>query len=317
MKNPRYTNSCTRNRSAFTLVELLVVMSIIGILVGMLLPAVQRVREAARRTSCLNNLKQLGLAVHNYHDTKRFIPPTRPADHFLTWPVFVMPYLEQTNLYEAFDVKALYVDQDPEILKKGMQVMVCPSRRDEVELSRSETEGEPVGACGDYAGNAGTSQHWFNDDWANFDVPLDGVFNSGYYDQNPVENDRLVRGERGRYKFADVLDGLSNTFFIGEKAVDRNARNRAAGWGDGAIYNGNEPGTAMRLGGIGLGLADSTDIGAPGPGAVPIFGADHPQIVNFVFGDGSVQTLAATTSDNVLRKLCSRNDGETVSVNEE
>ena len=99
-------------RRAFTLVELLVVIAIIGILIGMLLPAVQMVREAARRTSCLNNIKQLGLAVHNYHDTKRFIPPSRPADNFLAWPVSLMPYLEQNNLYDAFDVDRLYEDQD-------------------------------------------------------------------------------------------------------------------------------------------------------------------------------------------------------------
>ena len=91
----------TRNQNhhaGFTLVELLVVIAIIGILIGMLLPAVQMVRESARRVTCANNLKQLGLAVHNYHDSKQQIPPSRARDGFLTWPVYLMPYLELQNL---------------------------------------------------------------------------------------------------------------------------------------------------------------------------------------------------------------------------
>ena len=259
------------SQQGFTLVELLVVVAVIGVLIGMLLPAVQMVRESARRTNCLNNLKQLGIAVQNYHDTKRFIPPSRPADDFLTWPVYLMPYIEQNNLFDQFEANRLYRDQDPEILRVGLVVMFCPSRRG-IEISESESRGEPVGACGDYAGNAGTSLYWFNDDWANFDVPVDGVFNSGYYDQNPVENNRLVRGERGRYAFKDVLDGLSTTIFLGEKAVDRSTIRQPGGWGDGCIYNGSEPGTCMRLGGIGFGIASTSEIGAPGPGAVPVFG---------------------------------------------
>jgi len=303
-------------RRGFTLVELLVVIAIIGILIGMLLPAVQMVREAARRTSCLNNLKQLGIAVHNYHDTKSFIPPSRPADDFLTWPVFLMPYLEQTNLYEGFEVDRLYQDQDPDIVQVGMQVMFCPTRRG-IEVSEFETNGEHVGACGDYAGNAGSSLYWFGDVWATFYVPVDGIFNSGYQDQNPVSADwRLTRGERGRYKFADVIDGLSNTIFLGEKAVDEDFMRQPEGWGDGSTYNGSDPGTIMRLGGIGLGIADSTDIGAPGPGTVPVWGSAHPQIANFVMGDGSVQTLAATTDENTLRKLCSREDGEVINLDD-
>lgn len=300
------------SQQGFTLVELLVVVAIIGVLIGMLLPAVQMVRESARRTNCLNNLKQLGLAIHNYHDTKRFIPPSRPADDFLTWPVYLMPYLEQNNLFEEFDLNRMYRDQDPEITKVGMQVMFCPSRRG-IEVSEFEARGEPVGACGDYAGNAGTSLYWFNDDWANFDVPVDGIFNSGLYLQNRIENDQLVTGERGRYAFKDVLDGLSTTIFIGEKAVDRHAMRRPAGWGDGSIYSGSEPGTIMRLGGIGFGIAGSTEIGAPGPGAVPVYGSSHPQIANFLFGDGSVSVLKDTTSEDALRRLCSRVDGEVVS----
>ena len=91
-------------RSAFTLVELLVTVAIIGILIGMLLPAVQNVREAARRTTCLNNLKQI-VCNHHYEASNARFPPSRPADGFLTWPVLLMQYMEQQNTYRMFDLK--------------------------------------------------------------------------------------------------------------------------------------------------------------------------------------------------------------------
>ena len=309
----------TRNKNrhaGFTLVELLVVIAIIGILIGMLLPAVQMVRESARRVTCANNLKQLGLAVQNYHDSKQQIPPSRARDGFLTWPVYLMPYLEQQNLQNQLDLDKLYVDQDPEIVKIGMQTMICPSRRAGTNLSLREVNGEPVGAVGDYAGNAGTSEFFPYDDWANFDVPVNGVINSGLYKENPIEAGMLVHGEKGRYKFKDVTDGLSHTIFLGEKAVNIDFIRQPGGWGDGCIYNGNEPGTFMRMGGYGFLLAATQKFGAPGPGAIPVFGSAHPQIVNFAFGDGHVANLSVSTDEETLRRLCSRNDGLVVSIDD-
>ena len=195
-------------RSAFTLVELLVVIAIIGILIGMLLPAVQMVREAARRVECTNNLKQLGIAIQSYHDTRRQIPPARAADEFLTWPVFLFPFIEQNNLYDALDLRQKYASQNPDLLRQSVPILLCRSRRAGGEVSLREVNGEPVGAVGDYAGNAGTSEFYPYDDWANFDVPVDGVINSGFATENPVVGGMLTRGEVGRYKFRDILDGL-------------------------------------------------------------------------------------------------------------
>src|SRR5688572_11114254 len=104
-----------RGKSAFTLVELLVVIAIIGVVVALLLPAVQAAREAARRAQCANHLKQLGLAGQNFHDVRLFLPPSRlgnnpsnPDVNWVTWAVIIMPYIEQGNRYEKWNLKLGY-----------------------------------------------------------------------------------------------------------------------------------------------------------------------------------------------------------------
>lgn len=301
-------------RLGFTLVELLVVISIIGLLVGLTLPAVQMAREAARRAQCKNNLKQWGLAVQQYEGAFQEIPPARPADGFLTWHVLLLPYLEQRNLYDRFDIQARYANQDPEVVRIAPDFFYCPSRRYAGVISEFESAGEPVGALGDYAGNAGSSFSFLGDAWSAFDLEVDGVFNSGLSSANPVISNRLQNRPRGRYRFNSIRDGLSNTVFIGEKAVSLIFRGEPGGWGDGAIYNGEEPGTAMRLGGLGLTL--SSDPPPPGPGTLPVFGSSHPTVCNFVMGDGSVQTVPNEIDSLVLGYMCSRAGREVFTLGE-
>ncbi len=309
-------------RSGFTLVELLVVIAIIGILAGLLLPAVQAVRETARATDCLNRLRQIGISVEGYTSSFERLPPSRAADRYLTWTVLLMPWQEGTSIHRQFDLQGRYDVQAAGAPANSIPLYFCPSRRAGGELSESETWGEQIGSVGDYAGNAGSHRYFdprgigtrYSGEWPLFDQEVDGVFNSGFASQNPIDpvTQKLRVYPQGRYRLKDISDGLSTTIFIGEKSVDAKHRGEPGGWADGCIYNGNEPGTFMRLGGIGLPIQPNSNIGAPGPGSIPTFGSEHKATCNFLFGDGTTKGIADNVDETVLGQLCSRNDGTVI-----
>ena len=150
-------------RQGFTLIELIVVMAIIAIMVGLLLPGVQASREAARMTSCQNNLKQIGLAVQNFHHRYDFLPPSRNYDHYTTWAFLILPELEQGALSEALDPQLKYYYQSDEARLTSVPTYFCPSRRDgkiysiagDDILSPYETSAHVPGIVSDYACSAG------------------------------------------------------------------------------------------------------------------------------------------------------------------
>ena len=119
-----------RKSAGFTLVELLVVIAIIGVLVALLLPAIQAAREAARRSQCTNHLKQIGLAIHNFETARGKIPPAYLSGiGHATWLVLIMPYLEEGTLYDNSNVQTIYWGVPPQIVQTHVPVYYCPSRR--------------------------------------------------------------------------------------------------------------------------------------------------------------------------------------------
>jgi prepilin-type N-terminal cleavage/methylation domain-containing protein len=154
-------------RPGFSLVELLVVIAIIALLMGLLLPAVQRTRESANRISCANNLHQIGLAMHTYHLNNERLPQARLGDQGATWAVLILPYMEEENFYQRWNLTRTYYQQSDVARLKSVPNYFCPSRRTrstgpQASLSGdSPSNGAPnapnvPGALCDYAANLGT-----------------------------------------------------------------------------------------------------------------------------------------------------------------
>jgi prepilin-type N-terminal cleavage/methylation domain-containing protein len=159
-------------RRGFSLIELLVVIAIVSVLIGLLLPAVQKVREAASRIQCANNLKQIGLAMHHYHLTHGTLPSfSRPGADATTWAVLLLPYLEQEDLFRQWDLSRSYYLQTPVARLTPVKVYFCPTRRAPGSAPEASVSGDQPGfqddglpaagpnvpgALGDYAACVGS-----------------------------------------------------------------------------------------------------------------------------------------------------------------
>jgi prepilin-type N-terminal cleavage/methylation domain-containing protein/prepilin-type processing-associated H-X9-DG protein len=286
-------------RKGFTLIELLVVIAIIAILIALLVPAVQKVREAAARTQCVNNLKQMGLAFHSYHGTYKQLPSGYYSSGKFTytgWQLQLLPYLDQQPLYTQCDT---YLQANPggtdstsfPAVDSNLPVFICPSNT----RPRDMNYGGVMYELTSYMGVAGTTAY----------APTgDGVLYSG-----------------SQVKLIQITDGTSNTLMVGERPCSGDLW---IGWGMAPYGWGNGEGDTL-LGSRDTTLASlcgapTTAVGLQAPlqpqAANEVdtahFWSFHTGGANFLFCDGSVQFLQYS-ANSVLPALCTRNGGETFS----
>ncbi len=302
-----------RTRSAFTLIELLVVIAIIAVLVGLLLPAVQRVREAASRAQCLNNQKQIGLALHCYHDRNGALPPgyfdTAPwpdpnAGPGWGWGAFLLNDLEQGPLFKQIDFSLNVGDPSPAVADARatfLRVFCCPSDREITSWTLTDGGSNSwVLAPSSYAacnGNDGA------DDKSN---PVDPV--TGHI---LPHTGAFVRNTAG-YRFADIPDGLSTTIFAGER-VSNLAPSAWAGSPTGAqVPFFRAPGNFGDADALVLGHCGTAAPNDPAVVDADAFASAHQVGVNFLFGDGSVRLITNAVNLTAYQALATRAGGEAV-----
>ena len=316
-----------KNRG-FTLVELLVVIAIIGILIGMLLPAVQAVREAARRTACQNNMRQMGLGILNYESGIGKLPPSGYTDSFsrtnqldFSWIIHILPFAEANNMFDAldFDVvtpsnqggRGFHTVNFSALQNSPLPMIVCPSSDLEQVDSDFSTEGIVRSF---YTGIHGATRDENGDgeiDDADADVSgsLGLIFDNGAFERNT------------QLSLAALADGTSNTMMIGEQSdwlLDANGQqvdqrsdcshSILLGYAptDQRIYNM----TVVRYpinhqDNVDQGIQDNCGRNTP-------LTSPHTGGINAVYGDGSVHFLTDSTNIEVLYNLCDRNDGQVI-----
>jgi prepilin-type N-terminal cleavage/methylation domain-containing protein/prepilin-type processing-associated H-X9-DG protein len=324
----------TRNRYAFTLVELLAVIAIIAILIGLLLPAVQKVREAAARAKCSNNLKQIGLALHNYHDSNGFFPPgymdgnsdpNSTPDNDVGpgwgWAAYLLPYVEQQNLWKQINFsQGIGTGNNATLAQLPLTIYQCPS--DAYLQNFKVWPTNVVVAHSSFVANNGWEECFYGAGGNPQPSPGNDGLGGGY---GAAGRGPFYRNSKTR--IAEVTDGMSNTIFIGERSGDHSP----ATW-TGAVTGGMCPAWMANQ-------PPSPYVPPPGPpydnadyaealvlahgNASHVPSADFPiydpdtfysmhtaRGANFLFGDGSVHFLTAGIQPYTFQYLCTMAGGE-------
>ncbi len=302
----------SHSQRAFTLVELLVVIAIIGILIALLLPAVQAAREAARRSQCTNNLKQLGLAMHNYHDTFKVFPPGYLNSASMStckrdcWMQRILPFIEQSAMQDAYKAQdpVWIMDTDEDVKDAQLAALMCPS--DGSKPAFGGSGGLRNGGYG-FQGNY--------------------VMCTGDQIMDPTAELRGITYHASSSNFASITDGTSNTLLASEAVRRSNATN---GWGEPGGYWGG-----ARWGAYGFTTLEPPNTSAPDqiyqckntswPNApcTSIGGTNdarnyarsyHPGGVNVALADASVQFLSDTVELETYQAMSTRNQREALSA---
>jgi prepilin-type processing-associated H-X9-DG protein len=299
----------------------LVVIAIIAILIGLLLPAVQKVREAASRMSCQNNLKQIGLALSNYSDSTGFFPigghSTTPKHG---WVAFVLPWIEQDNVRKRYDIARDWFDPtvvngfaNADVMKIPIKILNCPSANLNRPGTETITDGTFTGATWDYTNTSSVAANAFTADPAN----------GGYTDA--MKRAGIISSGTGA-RFNDIIDGTSSTILVAEAA------NRPQYWVMGKLNNTSAPdsgscGTGCVTGGLWADNQKGMSIGGfdPALGTTAAGGSCainctngweiysmHVEGANAVFADGSVRLLSKSMKITTLLSHVSRAGGEVI-----
>lgn len=321
-------------RTAFTLVELLVVITIIGILIALLIPAIQAARETARRVQCGNHVKQLALAALSHESAIGFFPtggwnkywlghPNRGFDKHQPggWIYNILPYIEQQKLHDLGGSNGSLSIEDANSLRLAMPlaIMHCPSRRfpalyDNFHNTQFKYTIDPIKqlARNDYAMNGGDYMQWHAvspDDFFEADDPK--------FEWDDMSQQTGISHQRSQVTLADVRDGTSNTFLIGEKYVNRYHYTDGKDWGDSATMYCGDHLNLLRWTGVcgkvesagenNLPRQDSSTIGEGNK--VQWFGSAHAGSFHMSCCDGSVRTINYSIDGEVYRRLGNRKDG--------
>jgi prepilin-type N-terminal cleavage/methylation domain-containing protein/prepilin-type processing-associated H-X9-DG protein len=342
----RIKHSKTQNNRGFTLVELLVVISVIAVLIGLLFSALQAAREAARRMQCQSNLKQLGLAAINFESAHRRFPTggwgyqwqgfsdiNSIAGQPGSWTYSLLPMIEQSTIYQLGSFHSSPQQRNSDLRKRietSVAIFNCPSRRSSAPIPfRDDCQScrNPIGvtqplaqsAKCDYAINAGDGSpdltninSWPLNYWGPENVlQVSNAIRNGSWPKPPQDWSGISWFAQS-VRLGEISDGTSNTFLMGEKYVRRDAYYDSGDWGDneplfGGFNNDNHRGTHPYW----PILKDATKKQSIGS-----FGSSHNGGVNFVLTDGSVTHVSYSIDSNIYRLLGNRHDGMNAQVPE-
>jgi prepilin-type processing-associated H-X9-DG protein len=309
------------------LIELLVVIAIIAILIGLLVPAVQKVREAASRMACSNNLKQIGLALHNYHDTHKQFPPGGVTNGDCcdtpsgpTWTIFILPYIEQDPLYKQYNLAAINESAANLFVRtQFIPIYNCPSDPNTNKVLQPES-GPGAGlnyATGSYRAMSGRSDSsaWFDDaDGKAFPTSWRGLLHSVVDPKYPPPPPKNYTLPYSYERMANITDGTSNTLIVGEYTTATHT-SRTTFWAyTYTSYNQSSAILPPQTRQLGTDYDKCVAIGGAN-GSNPCkraWGSLHTGVINFLFADGSVRTVSNNIDMNLFAGLATIANNEVI-----